>query len=45
MKLYYMYDDKFIDMKDMFVKSVKDQFTIVDIKVDSPKFSETHLFP
>ena len=36
-----MYDDKFIDMKDMFVKSVKDQFTIVDIKVDSPKFSES----
>ena len=36
-----MYDDKFTDMKDMFVKSVKDQFTIVDIKVDSPKFSES----
>lgn len=38
MKLYYMYDNKFVDMKDMFVHNLKDQFELIDIKVDSPVF-------
>lgn len=38
MKLYYMYDDNFIDMKDMFLHNIKDQFELIDIKVDSPSF-------
>lgn len=36
-----MYDDKFSDMKDMFVESIKDKFIIADIKIDSPEFSES----
>jgi len=37
MKLYYMYDDKFIDMKKMFLDNLKDKFELFDIKVDSPR--------
>lgn len=43
MKLYYMYDDKFVDMKNMFLHNLKDQFELVDINVDSPKFEENSL--
>lgn len=38
MKLYYMYDDHFTIMKDMFLRNLKDDFELFDIKVDSPKF-------
>lgn len=32
-----MYDDKFIDMKKMFLDNLKDKFELFDIKVDSPR--------
>ncbi len=34
-----MYDDEFVDMKDMFISKIKDPFQLIDIKIDSPKFN------
>lgn len=38
MKLYYMYDDSFSDMRDMFIDNIKDSYTAIEIKIESPKF-------
>ena len=40
MKLYYMYDEDFIDMRNLFISNTKDQFELIEIKIDSPKFNE-----
>lgn len=36
-----MYDDKFVDMKDMFLQSMKDEFLNIEIKIETPNFSKT----
>lgn len=38
MNLYYMYDDNFSDMRDMFIDNIKDAYTAIEIKIESPKF-------
>ena len=40
MKLYYMYDEDFIDMRNLFISNTKDQFELIEIKIESPKFNE-----
>jgi hypothetical protein len=33
-----MYDDKFLDLKNSFIESVKDNFNKIEIKINSPVF-------
>lgn len=42
MKLYYICDEEFADMRDKFIESIKDKhnFTIIEIPINSPKFDD-----
>lgn len=41
MKLYYLLDEKFEVLKNRFVSSLKDDFELVEIKIDTPVFEST----
>lgn len=44
MKLCYMYDDKFIPLRDQFLSNIKDDFELIEKKLDTPTFGpEYHL--
>lgn len=40
MKLCYMYDDAFVPLKDRFLLSLKDDFELISLKLNKPKFQD-----